>query len=112
MLADVNVISGDPPCQGISGFKCFRNKENSFEGLKKKKTNKQTNKLVVFMDIVNYLKPKFVLMENVMDIVKFIGDYLERYALSRLIKMNYQTQIGMMAISAYDLPQFCMSVFI
>ena len=64
------------------------------------------------MDIVNYLKPKFVLMENVVDIVKFIGDYLERYALSRLIKMNYQTQIGMMAISAYGLPQFCMSVFI
>ena len=63
------------------------------------------------MDVVNYLKPRFVLMENVVDIVKFAGGYLGRYALGRLIGMNYQTRMGMMAAGAYGLPQFRMRVF-
>lgn len=63
------------------------------------------------MDIVDYLKPKFVLMENVVDILKFAGGYLGRYALGRLIGMNYQTRMGMMSAGSYGLPQFRMRVF-
>ncbi|KAF9593454.1 hypothetical protein IFM89_023271 [Coptis chinensis] len=75
----VHVICGGPPCQGISGFNRFRNKDNPLEDLK-------NNQLVVFMDIIQYLKPKYVLMENVVDIVivKFSGGYLGRLALGRL----------------------------
>ncbi|KAI3725902.1 hypothetical protein L1987_65698 [Smallanthus sonchifolius] len=61
---DVDVICGGPPCQGISGFNRFRNKDNPLSDEK----NKQ---LVVYMDIVECLKPRFALMENVVDIVKF-----------------------------------------
>ncbi|GKV21739.1 hypothetical protein SLEP1_g31691 [Rubroshorea leprosula] len=102
---DVDVVCGGPPCQGISGFNRFRNKEKPLDDEK----NKQ---LVVFMEIVEYLKPKFVLMENVVDIVKFANGFLGRYALARLIKMNYQTRMGMMAAGAYGLPQFRMRVFL
>ncbi|XP_028051822.1 DNA (cytosine-5)-methyltransferase CMT3 isoform X1 [Camellia sinensis] len=102
---DVDVICGGPPCQGISGFNRFRNKENPLEDPK----NKQ---LVVFMDIVDYLKPRFVLMENVVDLVKFASGFLGRYALGRLVGMNYQTRMGMMAAGAYGLPQFRMRVFL
>ncbi|KAJ8760000.1 hypothetical protein K2173_010856 [Erythroxylum novogranatense] len=102
---DVDVICGGPPCQGISGFNRFRNINNPLEDEK----NKQ---LIVFMDIVNYLKPKFVLMENVVDILKFAGGFLGRYALGRLIEMNYQTRLGMMAAGAYGLPQFRMRAFL
>ncbi|XVE56455.1 hypothetical protein DITRI_Ditri04bG0011200 [Diplodiscus trichospermus] len=101
---DVNVICGGPPCQGISGFNRFRNKENPLQDEK----NKQ---LEVFMEIVEYLKPKFVLMENVVDIVKFSEGFLGRYALSKLIHLNYQVRMGMMAAGAYGLPQFRMRVF-
>ncbi|KAK9273625.1 hypothetical protein L1049_018435 [Liquidambar formosana] len=101
---DVDVICGGPPCQGISGFNRFRNKENPLDDPK----NEQ---LLVFMNVVDYLKPKFVLMENVVDIVKFSGGFLGRYALGRLIQMNYQTRMGMMAAGAYGLPQFRMRVF-
>ncbi|KAL6982395.1 DNA (cytosine-5)-methyltransferase cmt3 [Sarracenia purpurea var. burkii] len=101
---DVDVICGGPPCQGISGFNRFRNKENPLDDPK----NKQ---LVVFMDIVDYLKPRFVLMENVVDIVRFAGGFLGRYALGRLVGMNYQARLGMMAAGAYGLPQFRMRVF-
>ncbi|KAJ7973784.1 Cytosine-specific methyltransferase [Quillaja saponaria] len=102
---DVDVICGGPPCQGISGFNRFRNVKNPLDDVK----NEQ---LVVYMDLVNYLNPKFVLMENVVDLIKFSNGYLGRYALGRLVAMNYQTRMGMMAAGAYGLPQFRMRVFI
>ncbi|MCE3051047.1 hypothetical protein HAX54_048806 [Datura stramonium] len=101
---DVDVVCGGPPCQGISGFNRFRNKENPMQDPK----NKQ---LDVYMDIVDFLKPRFVLMENVVDLVKFSNGFLGRYALSRLVGMNYQARMGMMAAGAYGLPQFRMRVF-
>ncbi|KAL9324724.1 hypothetical protein ACSQ67_009581 [Phaseolus vulgaris] len=101
----VDVICGGPPCQGISGFNRFRNRENPLDDEK----NKQ---LVVFMDIVQYLKPRFTLMENVVDIVKFAEGFLGRYALGRLLQMNYQARLGIMAAGAYGLPQFRLRMFL
>ena len=68
--------------------------------------------MVTFMDIVAYLKPKYVLMENVVDILKFADGYLGRYALSCLVAMNYQARLGMMVAGCYGLPQFRMRVFL
>ncbi|KAF3444432.1 hypothetical protein FNV43_RR14124 [Rhamnella rubrinervis] len=102
---DVDVICGGPPCQGISGFNRFRDKDNPLNDEK----NKQ---LLVFMDFVQFLKPKYVLMENVVDLVKFSDGYLGRYALGRLVEMNYQVRMGLMAAGAYGLPQFRMRVFL
>lgn len=70
--------------------------------------NKQID---VFMDFVSFLKPKFVLMENVVDILKFAGGFLGRYALGRLVGMNYQARMGMMIAGSYGLPQFRMRMF-
>lgn len=102
---DADVICGGPPCQGISGFNQFRNNENPLDDSK----NEQ---LLVYMNIVEHLKPKFVLMENVVDIVKFAKGFLGRYALGRLVRMNYQARLGMMVAGAYALPQFRMRVFL
>ncbi|KAM7487179.1 hypothetical protein LguiB_024663 [Lonicera macranthoides] len=101
---DVDVVCGGPPCQGISGFNRFRNTKNPLQDPK----NKQ---LLVFMDIVEYLRPKFVLMENVVDILKFANGFLGRYGLGRLVGMNYQARMGMLAAGAYGLPQFRMRMF-
>ncbi|XP_031090547.1 DNA (cytosine-5)-methyltransferase CMT3-like [Ipomoea triloba] len=100
----VDVICGGPPCQGISGFNRFRNTKNPLQDPK----NKQ---LKVFMDMVDFLRPRFVLMENVVDLLKFSNGFLGRYALSRLVGLNYQARLGMMAAGAYGLPQFRMRVF-
>lgn len=99
------MVCGGPPCQGISGFNRFRDRENPLRDDK----NKQ---LIVFMDLVQFLKPKFVLMENVVDLVKFANGFLGRYAMGRLVDMNYQARMGMMAAGAYGLPQFRMRVFL
>ncbi|KAK1613227.1 hypothetical protein QYE76_036900 [Lolium multiflorum] len=101
----VDVICGGPPCQGISGFNRHRKHEDPLADEK----NKQ---LLVFMDIVNYLRPKYVLMENVVDILKFAKGFLGRYALSRLVAMRYQARLGMMVAGRYGLPQFRMRAFL
>ncbi|VFQ79331.1 unnamed protein product [Cuscuta campestris] len=64
------------------------------------------------MDLIDFLRPKFVLMENVVDLLKFPCGFLGRYALSRLIGMNYQARMGMLAGGAYGLPQFRRRVFL
>ncbi|XP_065850750.1 putative DNA (cytosine-5)-methyltransferase CMT1 [Euphorbia lathyris] len=102
---NADFICGGPPCQGISGFNRFRNAKAPLDDPK----NQQ---MVVFMNIVEYLKPKHVLMENVVDILKFAGGLLGRYALGRLVSMNYQARLGMMAAGSYGLPQFRRRVFL
>ncbi|XP_045822705.1 DNA (cytosine-5)-methyltransferase CMT3-like isoform X2 [Trifolium pratense] len=101
----VDVVCGGPPCQGISGFNRFRNNKNPLQ-------DEKNQQLVVFMDIVSYLRPRFTLMENVVDLVKFSNGFLGRYALGRLVQMKYQSRLGIMAAGAYGLPQFRLRVFI
>jgi len=50
----VGVVCGGPPCQGVSGFNRFGNYDNPLDDEK----NKQ---LMVFMDIVQYIRPRFTL---------------------------------------------------
>ncbi|KAJ0987540.1 hypothetical protein J5N97_005896 [Dioscorea zingiberensis] len=100
-----DVICGGPPCQGISGFNRFRQYDAPLQDPK----NKQ---VVVFMDIVEFLKPRYVLMENVVDLLKFARGFLGRYAVSRLVAMNYQARMGLMVAGCYGLPQFRMRVFL
>ncbi|XP_047326948.1 DNA (cytosine-5)-methyltransferase CMT2-like isoform X2 [Impatiens glandulifera] len=101
---DVDVLCGGPPCQGISGYNRFRNTTSPLE-------DERNRQIIVFMDIVKFLKPKYVLMENVTDILKFDKASLARYALSRLVHMNYQARMGTMAAGCYGLPQFRLRVF-
>lgn len=53
-----------------------------------------------------------MLMENVVDLVKFASGFLGRYAVGRLVAMGYQARMGLMAAGAYGLPQFRMRVFV
>uniref|UniRef100_J3M520 DNA (cytosine-5-)-methyltransferase n=2 Tax=Oryza brachyantha TaxID=4533 RepID=J3M520_ORYBR len=105
LRGDVDVVCGGPPCQGISGY----NRKREFEAPFKCEKNKQ---IIIFMDVVQFLKPKYVYMENVLDILKFADATLARYALSRLVAMSYQARLGIMAAACYGLPQFRMRVFL
>ncbi|XP_061366896.1 DNA (cytosine-5)-methyltransferase CMT2 [Gastrolobium bilobum] len=102
---DVDVICGGPPCQGISGYNRYRNTASPLD-------DERNRQIVVFMDIVKFLKPKYVLMENVVDILRFDKGSLGRYALSRLVHMNYQARMGIIAAGCYGLPQFRLRVFL
>ncbi|KAI3833034.1 hypothetical protein MKX03_021312 [Papaver bracteatum] len=101
----VDVVCVGPPCQGISGFNRFRNYEEPLKDAK-------NYQLVVFMDIVKFLQPKFTLMENVVDLMIFLGGNLGRYAMGRLVGMQYQVRLGLMIAGSYGLPQFRMRTFL
>lgn len=105
LQSEVDVICGGPPCQGISGYNRYRNTASPLD-------DERNRQIVVFMDIVKFLKPKYVLMENVVDILRFDKGSLGRYALSRLVHMNYQARLGMVAAGCYGLPQFRLRVFL
>lgn len=64
------------------------------------------------MDIVQFLEPKFVLVENVADVLRFDNASLAKYALSRLVHMQYQARLGTIAAGSYGLPQFRLRVFL
>ncbi|KAH9612714.1 hypothetical protein KSS87_000484 [Heliosperma pusillum] len=102
---DVDVICGGPPCQGISGYNRFRNVDNPLD-------DDRNRQIVVFMDIVEFLRPTYVLMENVCDILRFANAQLARYAVSRLVLLKYQASLGIMAAGCYGLPQFRLRVFL
>ncbi|MFS7950831.1 putative DNA (cytosine-5-)-methyltransferase [Helianthus anomalus] len=72
----------------------------------------KNHQLVVYMDIIDILKPKFVLMENVCDLVKFADAILGYHAVGRLVYMNYQTRMGIMAARSYGVPQCRLRVFL
>ncbi|TYI15331.1 hypothetical protein ES332_A08G178900v1, partial [Gossypium tomentosum] len=65
-----------------------------------------------FRCAVEYLKPKFVLMENVVDMLRLDKASLGRYTLSRLVLMKYQARLGIVAAGCYGLPQFQLRVFL
>lgn len=98
-------VCGGPPCQGISGFNRFRNKNAPLE-------DKKNQQLLVFLDIIDFLKPKYVLMENVVDLLRFSKGFVARYAVASLVAMNYQTRLGMMTAGSYGVPQLRNRVFL
>ncbi|RDY09025.1 DNA (cytosine-5)-methyltransferase CMT2, partial [Mucuna pruriens] len=102
---EVDVICGGPPCQGISGYNRFRNTASPLD-------DERNRQIVIFMDTVKFLKPRYVLMENVVDILRFDKGSLGRYALSRLVHMNYQARLGIIAAGCYGLPQFRLRFFL
>ncbi|KAI3941075.1 hypothetical protein MKW92_045351 [Papaver armeniacum] len=101
----VDVICGGPPCQGVSGFNRKRNTEKPMEDPK-------NNQVKVFMDIVEFLQPRYTLMENVVDILKFVDGILGRYAICRLVEMRYQARLGLLVAGGYGLPQYRMRAFL
>lgn len=52
----------------------------------------KNRQIVLFIDIVDHRNPKCVPMQNVVDILKFARGYLGRYALSKIVCMNYHAR--------------------
>ncbi|CAI6012604.1 unnamed protein product [Closterium sp. NIES-65] len=101
---DVDIICGGPPCQGVSGFNRFRNTEDPLACEK----NRQ---LIVFMDLVGWLAPTWVLMENVVDLMKFKEGILAKYAIARLVAMGYKSRTGIIAAGCFGVAQFRLRAF-
>lgn len=68
--------------------------------------------LEVFMEIVNFLQPRFTIMENVVDILRFLDGTLGRLTIARLVAMHYQVRLGLLVACNFGLPQYRMRAFL
>ena len=92
----LDVLVGGPPCQGFS-----KNVPASRRFLK------DDNNLLVrsFLDCVEFLRPKVVLMENVAEIVNaFDGAFTDEIC-QRLGRCGYRTQVRVLDATKYGVPQ-------
>jgi hypothetical protein len=48
----------------------------------------------LFFEVVRFLKPRWVLMENVADMFKFNTGIYGRFSVSQLIEQRYQARVG------------------
>eukprot|EP00271_Cylindrocystis_brebissonii_P008671 TRINITY_DN23144_c0_g1_i1.p1 TRINITY_DN23144_c0_g1~~TRINITY_DN23144_c0_g1_i1.p1 ORF type:complete len:1126 (+),score=241.94 TRINITY_DN23144_c0_g1_i1:255-3632(+) len=104
MPGTVGIVCGGPPCQGISGHNRHRNVTDPFQCVK----NQQ---LGVFMSVVKFLRPRFVLMENVTDMMKVQSGLLARHAVAHYVNMGYQSRTGIIAAGSFGVAQFRMRAF-
>ena len=58
-----------------------------------------------FYDVIQWFKPAFVLMENVMDIFHKQNGMYVKFAVGRLLNMRYQTRVGCIAAADQGAPQ-------
>jgi DNA (cytosine-5)-methyltransferase 1 len=72
---DVDLVTGGPPCQGISGYNMCRNGDDPLADPK----NRQ---MPLFFEVVSFLQPRYVLMENVADMFKFTTGIYGRFSVS------------------------------
>jgi DNA (cytosine-5)-methyltransferase 1 len=93
---EIDMICGGPPCQGFSGLNRFKDrKAASFNNCL----------IVTFLSYVEHFKPKFVLMENVRNLVNAIDGKVARLILRGLLELGYQCSMGLFQAGQYGVPQ-------
>lgn len=99
----VDIVMGGPPCQGFSNTTRFRWKEGTHEGMKEKNYLFKS-----FLNIVNILKPKLVIMENVKGILTIKNEFGEKI-IDEIVKaynnIGYYVKYQIVQIHELGLPQ-------
>ncbi|KAK9854471.1 hypothetical protein WJX84_000728 [Apatococcus fuscideae] len=96
--ADVDIITGGPPCQGVSSA----NRHSLEEDILRCPKNRQ---LLVFMEAVEWFQPAFVLMENVPEALSKENGSYGKYAATKLLNMGYQTRTALLSAAGQGAPQ-------
>jgi DNA (cytosine-5)-methyltransferase 1 len=98
---EVDLVAGGPPCQGFSGYNRHR------------RVGDPRNSLVEsFLDVVEHIKPRYVLMENVPGMLSLDKGRVPKLILSALEGLGYQAQLGILQAGYYGVPQNRWRVFI
>jgi DNA (cytosine-5)-methyltransferase 1 len=98
---DVDLLVGGPPCQGFSGYNRYR-----------KRSDPRNSLVEVFLDFVDFLKPNFVLIENVPGMLSLDSGRAIRLLLASLQELGYRVALGILQAGHYGLPQNRWRVFV
>ncbi|GAX85335.1 hypothetical protein CEUSTIGMA_g12752.t1, partial [Chlamydomonas eustigma] len=92
------VITGGPPCQGISGF----NKD----AVRTEILNCPKNGVIrTVIKIISFLKPAYVVIEQVSDICKRAEGLYLRYIMAQMMSLRYQAAMYGVAAGSFGVPQ-------
>nr|GMC78622.1 DNA (cytosine-5)-methyltransferase 1B-like [Ipomoea batatas] len=100
---EVDFIVGGPPCQGFSGLNRFQESYWS---------RTQCEMILSYLSYVDYFRPKYVLLENVRNFVRFDKGKMFHLTLASLLEMGYQVRFGVLEGGAYGIAQTRKRAFI
>jgi len=98
---EVDLVAGGPPCQGFSGYNRHRNVEDPRNSL-----------VESFLDVVEHIKPRYVLMENVPGMLSLDNGRVPILVLAALESLGYRAKLGILQAGYYGVPQNRWRVFI
>jgi DNA (cytosine-5)-methyltransferase 1 len=98
---EVDLVAGGPPCQGFSGYNRYRSVQDP-----------RNSSIETFLNFVRYLKPRFVLIENVPGMLSLNDGGIPRLLFDALGQFNYQARLGIVQAGYYGLPQNRWRIFI
>ena len=91
-LTGERIPSGGPPCQGFSGMNRFQESQ-LYQG---------KNSLVAnFLSHCDFYRPRFFLLENIEDLIKYKGGLVLRLCVRALTKMGYQVAFSVLQAEQY-----------
>lgn len=95
----IDVIVGGPPCQGMSlaGLKNYEDPRNKL--------------YLSYLNLINFLKPKAIIIENVPGLVTLYKGRIKDDIISSLTKMGYKVTYKILCSSDYGVPQKRRRVF-
>jgi DNA (cytosine-5)-methyltransferase 1 len=96
---DIDVIIGGPPCQGfsVSGKRMLDDPRN--------------NLYKSFVEIVQEIKPKVFIMENVPGLIRLFGGKVKEEVLEDFSSLGYEVKVQLLSSDAYGVPQQRKRVF-
>ncbi len=98
---NVDVIIGGPPCQGFStiGHRVSSNPE------KRSKKDPRNELVLTYARIINEIRPKFIIMENVKGILTLENGAYLRNVLSILTRAGYKAEYKLINMADYGIPE-------
>lgn len=110
---ELDCLIGGPPCQGFSQLRRSEERENGkivkFRGYSKLAHDPRNDLVLRFLEVAEYLRPKFVVIENVPQMLGHGFDgrlgKLSETVISILEEMGYKTDVAIVSAANYGVPQ-------
>tara|TARA_R110000868_G_scaffold387410_2_gene655967 strand:- start:29 stop:1411 length:1383 start_codon:yes stop_codon:yes gene_type:complete len=110
---ELDCLVGGPPCQGFSQLRRSEERENGkivkFRGYSKLAHDPRNDLVLRFLEVAEYLRPKFIVIENVPQMLSHgfeqrLGK-LSETVVNVLEEMGYSVWVGVVSAADYGVPQ-------